>query len=163
MGRERYARHGSSRIAPLSPLMQAKSRTDLAGTVNFCPFKCEDEDLDESGYCRHLVGFTNGQTTKEGTALFERMIIKRDRRQVMVRREKLALPPDPEDTDPLKNNWKWGKPILEEVLPTDILERVTTCSRVYRDVDAERAKAEAEKAKIEHEAAALVAKVKGSK
>jgi hypothetical protein len=32
------------------------------GTViNVCPFGCGDSDLDDHGYCKHLVGFTNAQ------------------------------------------------------------------------------------------------------
>ena len=34
----------------------------LGGKVSYCPFGCksESDDLDDHGYCRHLVGFTNG-------------------------------------------------------------------------------------------------------
>ncbi len=31
----------------------------LGQVVNYCPFGCQDAELDERGYCRHLVGFTN--------------------------------------------------------------------------------------------------------
>ena len=30
-----------------------------AGFANHCPFSCADHDLDEYGYCPHLIGFTN--------------------------------------------------------------------------------------------------------
>lgn len=30
-----------------------------SGIVNHCPLGCKIEDLDEYGYCHHLVGFTN--------------------------------------------------------------------------------------------------------
>lgn len=41
--------------------------------VNHCPFGCRDEDLDGStGYCRHLVGFTNDGTTGELLQRIER-------------------------------------------------------------------------------------------
>lgn len=29
------------------------------GTDNHCPFGCEVSELDDHGYCDHLVGFTN--------------------------------------------------------------------------------------------------------
>jgi hypothetical protein len=32
---------------------------------NYCPFGCQDTDLDEYGYCHHLVGFTNNGHTAE--------------------------------------------------------------------------------------------------
>jgi hypothetical protein len=34
-------------------------RQALGEIINYCPFGCPKEDLDEYGYCRHLVGFTN--------------------------------------------------------------------------------------------------------
>lgn len=48
-----------------SPLMQALSKRSEGETVNFCPFGCEDGELDINGYCHHLVGFTNGGKTYE--------------------------------------------------------------------------------------------------
>lgn len=47
------------RAPALSPLMVAHSRNGVGEKVNFCPFGCPGDDLDEFGYCRHLVGFTN--------------------------------------------------------------------------------------------------------
>jgi hypothetical protein len=41
----------------LSPLMRARAKSG-AKTVNACPFGCGTKDLDEHGYCYHLVGFT---------------------------------------------------------------------------------------------------------
>jgi hypothetical protein len=32
--------------------------------VNYCPFGCEKEDLDDHGYCEHLIGFKNGKSKK---------------------------------------------------------------------------------------------------
>lgn len=47
------------RLDVRSPLMRSKQES-VDGTVpNFCPFGCDVEDLDENGYCYHLVGFTN--------------------------------------------------------------------------------------------------------
>lgn len=34
---------------------------------NYCPFACAMEDLDEYGYCHHLMGFTNDRVTFEKT------------------------------------------------------------------------------------------------
>lgn len=40
--------------------MQGKAEVDVKGqVVNRCPCGCQPEDLDEYGYCHHLVGFTN--------------------------------------------------------------------------------------------------------
>lgn len=36
-----------------------------AGMVNYCPCGCTLEDLDEHGYCDHLVGFTNDKKKYE--------------------------------------------------------------------------------------------------
>ena len=48
-----------SRKSALSPLMRAKSDAVRTGgdVVNFCPFECSDDALDEHGYCAHLIGF----------------------------------------------------------------------------------------------------------
>lgn len=37
----------------------------VPGLQNLCPFGCEDDQLDEWGYCRHLVGFTNDNKIME--------------------------------------------------------------------------------------------------
>ena len=65
-----------SRKNPISPLMQAKAQALSGEKVNACPFGCELEELDEHGYCRHLVGFTT-----DGKVL-ERQRLVGDRRQV---------------------------------------------------------------------------------
>ncbi len=41
-----------------SQLMQALNGNILGEVINFCPYGCPDDALDEHGYCRHLVGFT---------------------------------------------------------------------------------------------------------
>jgi hypothetical protein len=35
--------------------------------ANYCPFGCATEDIDEYGYCHHLMGFTNDRLTYEQT------------------------------------------------------------------------------------------------
>jgi hypothetical protein len=46
------------RRANLSELMAAQMRASKGEKVNFCMFGCDDSDLDDNGYCRHVVGFT---------------------------------------------------------------------------------------------------------
>lgn len=50
-----------------SPLMieLARKNSGDVEVVNFCPFGCEDAELDERGYCGHLYGFFNGGATFE--------------------------------------------------------------------------------------------------
>jgi hypothetical protein len=48
----------NKRRSPLSPLMQAKSKAATGEQINFCPYGCPDTELDEHGYCYHLIGFT---------------------------------------------------------------------------------------------------------
>lgn len=48
-----------------SPLMRALVGKQVGDVVNFCPFQCEDHQLDENGFCGHLVGFYNGGGTFE--------------------------------------------------------------------------------------------------
>jgi hypothetical protein len=53
------------RRANLSPLMHRLTTRATGEVVNFCPFGCADDQLDENGYCGHLVGFYNGGQTFE--------------------------------------------------------------------------------------------------
>lgn len=71
-----------ARSANYSPLMLAKTLASMTGKkANACPYNCEIQDLDESGYCDHLIGFSNDGKT------FEPMIIgESDRRIVRPRR-----------------------------------------------------------------------------
>lgn len=46
------------RFGHLTPLMAAKAASK-GDVVNFCPYGCEDHQLDENGYCGHLIGFVN--------------------------------------------------------------------------------------------------------
>lgn len=43
----------------LSPLLKAQAEATTGEKVNFCPFGCTMDDIDDHGYCDHLVGFTN--------------------------------------------------------------------------------------------------------
>ena len=83
--------------------MEAKASAFYGEKVNFCPFGCRDEDLDDHGYCDHLVGFTT-----DGKML------------------------EPMSVGPYGYKVVDGKH-PEPVLSTDKLERITTSYRVYRD------------------------------
>ena len=97
-----------------STLLAAKSRSNLGEKVNFCPHGCQVEDLDDNGYCRHLIGFTNDGKT------YEPMIVdERGRRVVRAR-------------------GKDGADLRKPVRESDRLERISISSRVYRrNVEAE--------------------------
>lgn len=100
-----------SRSANHSPLMAALTRPSKGEVQNFCPYGCTIEELDANGYCEHLIGFSNDQK------FYEPMITDDEgNRRVKVHKD------------------KDGKPVLEPVLKTDKLERITVSHRVYRDV-----------------------------
>lgn len=46
------------RQAKLSPLRKAQLKAHQGQIVNACPCGCADEDLDDLGYCEHLVGIS---------------------------------------------------------------------------------------------------------
>ncbi len=96
------------RKANLSELMQAKGKASAGEAVNACPFGCQDEELDELGYCQHLVGFTNDGKMMEPMVPDERG-----------RRRCLGSAPEP-------------------VKKSDKLVRITVSSRVYRDVEEQK-------------------------
>lgn len=70
--------------------------------VNFCPFGCKDEQLDDNGYCVHLVGFTT-----DGKVMEPMGMDAQGKRKVFGSKS-------------------------QEVLPDDKLVRITVSSRVYR-------------------------------
>jgi hypothetical protein len=84
--------------------MEAKSRASQGETVNACPFGCEDHELDELGYCHHLVG-----VTKDGKHM-----------EVLTR-----------DAQGRPYVSGYHKALVKK---TDKLERITTSFYVYRDV-----------------------------
>lgn len=103
-----------------SPLMRAKSKAKSGVKVNACPFGCEDHALDEHGYCKHLVGFSNDKKH------YEPQVIARGRRVV-----KVDMVPDPE------RSGEGDEPALKaRLLPVDkddVLVQITTSWRVYRN------------------------------
>lgn len=86
-----------------SPLMEALSKAGEGNVVNFCPYGCETGDLDENGYCYHLVGFTVPGVDK---VMEPQVMGPHGRYQIQLPRER--------------------------VRPTDHLEKITVSSRVYR-------------------------------
>lgn len=119
------------RAANLSPLMRAKGKAHQGEKVNFCPFGCDDSGLDENGYCRHLVGFTN-----DGKG-YEPLVRRKGRRVVCVKREMIESGRG-EDGE---KEYEWGPPQPEAIRKSDKLVPITVSARVYRDVDKEAAKA----------------------
>lgn len=99
--------------ANLSELMRRKAQALAGRVVNMCPHGCEDHELDDHGYCRHLIGFTKPGNPK----VFEYFAP--------------AL-----EGDPRKLRTVNGADV-RPVKKTDQLVRITDCFRVYRDVDAE--------------------------
>lgn len=107
----------------LSPLMraQAVARRQGVNIVNACPFGCDIKHLDQNGYCRHLIGFTNDKKT------FERMVKTRHGRVVRVPKIRTG------EAD-LDGNAEYT-PCPEPILKGDKTIQITTSWRVYRDVD----------------------------
>lgn len=99
-----------------SRLMQRLARAGKGEVVNLCPFGCQDHELDAQGYCDHLVGFTIPLpgSAGEDTKHFEPMKLRKGPMGKVTGRFT-----DGSDIKP--------------VLPGDKLERITICSRVYRE------------------------------
>lgn len=85
-----------------SPLMQALTRKSDGEVANFCPFGCEDHDLDDRGWCGHLVGFYDRGATYE-----PRVRRAGDKRVIVSGKKRM----------PMEKGFK--------------LVRITTCARVY--------------------------------
>lgn len=120
------AMHGPKpKTSNASPLMQAQRRATAGRVVNACPFGCDDGDLDEHGYCRHLVGFTPPG-----------------------RRDVYEHMPPPEEGAGVLRRAVDGNDV-RKVQPSDKLVRITTSCRVYRDVDLEREREELARQKRE--------------
>ncbi len=114
------------RKSPLSDLMQQKAKALTGQKVNVCPFGCVMKELDEHGYCRHLVGFCELiPGVPQERLLMEPMIMdNKGRRIVQCRQVKNPAAPDGDTI-----------PELDPVLPTDSLVRISTCARVYRRIE----------------------------
>lgn len=99
-----------------SELLKAQAVARQTGhTANLCPFGCTSQELDDFGYCRHLIGFTQPQNPKQ----FETF-----------------MPPDKEDGMRRRVDGKQIRPVK----PGDVVVPISSAagSRVYRDVDLEQ-------------------------
>lgn len=52
-----FKRENDPQVDQRSALLRAISKA-RGRVVNACPYGCQDEELDQSGYCHHLIGFT---------------------------------------------------------------------------------------------------------
>jgi hypothetical protein len=77
---------------------------------------CEDEELDEHGRCRHLVGYTDPDNRR---MFFKRIVIDHVG----------GISTPPRRIRPMET-LNGANP--EMVLKTDVTDRITTCHRVYR-------------------------------
>ncbi len=116
-------RSHKAKSANASDLMKAKAVSRAGRVTNFCPYGCENHELDEFEYCRHLIGFTPPG-----------------------RKDVYEYMPPPEPGDKKKRRTVDGNDV-RPVQRGDKLVRITTSYRVYRDVDLERERAELAEAK----------------
>lgn len=81
----------TDRISTLTPLMKAKAADLMGEGVNFCPFGCDLSDLDDHGYCSHLVGFSNDGKVMEPFVVEKgKKVVKGDRLQPVLKGDKLV-------------------------------------------------------------------------
>lgn len=109
-----------------SELMKAKEKA-MSGKVNACPFGCDFKHLDEHGYCKHLIGFSNDRRT------FEPMVRDQQNRRRLVRPKMKTVQEVAEyddDGKPVMADVR--EPMLDKILPGDVLVRISTSYRVYR-------------------------------
>lgn len=118
-----------------SDLMKAKGLSQDPGKVAFCPFGCNGRQMDDNGYCRHLVGFTfdSPEKAKKGLATMEPMV--RGYRGSRIVQVPMKVDPDAGGGVDFQGR-SLMVPDLPAVLKTDVLVQITTSYRVYRDVDA---------------------------
>src|SRR5580658_7945052 len=120
-----------------SELLKLQGRT-VKGKVNACPFGCGFKDLDEAGYCVHLIGFTDNGKTYE-PMVRETVLDKRTgklratgRKVVRCRMVQVGTVPelDPETDETVMV--PIFEPIQEKLQKGDQLVRISTSYRVYR-------------------------------
>ena len=121
--------HVNAPLDTRSELVKAQSRA-VRGKVNACPFGCGFSKLDENGYCRHLIGFSNDQKT------FEPMVYDphTGRRVVKVARRETGQNPVAWNDDGVPVMEAVFELVPEKIQPDDVLVRITSSYRVYRDV-----------------------------
>jgi hypothetical protein len=100
-----------------SALMKAIAANRDGLKLNFCPFGCPDSEIDDFGYCRHLVGFTLDKKT------YEPMVMDQNGRRIV------QVPTE-------KRNGKIV-PVLSKVEKGDQFVEITSSYRVYRDLPPE--------------------------
>ena len=105
---------------PRSELMRAQAGALSGEKVNFCPFGCSDDELDDHGYCRHLVGFTSAD--HDGCKMMEKRIVD----------PALLTPGCRERVGPER----------EAVQKRDKLVQITSSYRVYREAGLSQARIE---------------------
>lgn len=108
----------SQRKSSLSPLMEAKSKQLEGEKVNACPYGCEVADLDDNGYCDHMVGVSH--------------------------EAKVGVIMEPLIKDPITGFRRIEGSRPEKTLKGDKFERITVDFRVYRNVPVEKRKPEEE-------------------
>lgn len=95
--------------------------TAAGSLINLCPFGCEDYELDERGYCHHLIGFAIDENAKEGSEMeLARQTLKKTNRKG-----------DEEDDKRIKvtkgrqrlEDGTWTK--LERIQPGDTIQQIT--------------------------------------
>lgn len=120
-----------------SELVKAQSRAK--GKVNACPFGCTLPQLDDNGYCRHLIGFTSDLKTYE--PLVRETKINAATGEKFFTGRRIVRPATKEVEEVIEHDEETGKPImgkvrvpvLSPILAGDKLVRITMCYRVYRD------------------------------
>lgn len=112
--------HDGSRKDRRSPLKRVLDKMDQSDLQNViaCPYGCKAGDQDRMGYCRHLIGFVNSETLKDGE-------VKNPPEGAVV--ELVAKEPDEHNRRPIVGRGKLQK--------GDHLLRITSSLRVYRQVD----------------------------
>lgn len=120
--------HTQPQLDTRSDLLKAQSRA-VRGKVNACPFGCDFKDLDDHGYCRHLIGFSN-----DGKR-FEPMIRDPGTGRRIVRCRQRPTDEVAEwDDEGVPRMMKVMEPMLDNVRKNDVLVRISISYRVYRDV-----------------------------
>ncbi len=102
---------------------QSNGGVGIPGQVEACPFGCGQPEMNELGYCKHLVGFCNHTNLPDGTV--------RDPQGAVI--ELL------EENDARGGHGRIVGPRREPLKVGDYVLRITQSYRVYRDVDAKPA------------------------
>lgn len=119
--------HDGSRKDSRSSLKRVLDKMDQSDLQNViaCPYGCKAGDQDRMGYCRHLVGFVNSDTLKDGE-------VKNPPEGAVV--ELVAKKPDEHGRRPIKGRGELRK--------GDYVLRITSSLRVYRKLDSDGATTE---------------------